>query len=91
LFAVSLVAVAVSSGFLSTVRNLVHKNIFLAVVFARYLRLRSNFLKLFGILKQHKGNEVIQVAIHSSTPDESLFSLWALKPGLRTCITCVGV
>jgi hypothetical protein len=92
LFAVSLVAVAVLSGFLSTVRNLVHKNIFLAVLFAPYLRRRSNFLKkLFGILKQHNGNEEIPVAFHSTSPSESLFSLWALKPGLRTCIACVGV
>jgi len=90
LIAVSLVAVAVFSGFLSTVRNLVHKNIFLAVLFAPYLRRRSNFLKQFGILKRHKGNEVIPVAFHSTSPDES-FSLRALKPGLRTCITCVGV
>ena len=82
MFAVSLVAVNVLSDFLSRVRNLVHKNIFLAVLSAPYLRRRSNFLKLFGILKQHKGNEMISVAFHWTSPDESLFSLWALKPGL---------
>jgi hypothetical protein len=91
LFAVSLVAVAVISGFLSMGGNLVRKNVFLADLFVPYLRRRSNLLKLLGVLKQQKGNEVIPVTFLSTPPVESLFSLWVLKPAQRISVMCVGV